>query len=104
MKTKHWKWTALLLAAVMTLPLLPGTGLAAESALPDGPAASGDVWTVTPENAQETLDGAYGSIDGKTIHFSAGTYTDALVLARPTKYSGSNTLYYNMYWDNAKGT
>lgn len=104
MRIPHIKWTGFLLAAIVALPLLPGTGIAAESALPDGPAASGDVWTVTPENAQETLDGAYGSIDGKTIHFSAGTYTDALVLARPTKYSGSNTLYYSMYWDNAKGT
>lgn len=61
-------------------------------ALPTEPTVTGDVITVTPANAQYTLDGAYGSLDGKTIKFSAGTY-DTLVLARPTKYVGSNTTY-----------
>ena len=61
--------------------------------LPEGPAKDGDNWTVTPENAQYTLDGAYGSIDGKTIVFSAGTYP-RLELGRATKYAGSNTDYY----------
>ena len=61
-------------------------------ALPAGPDMSGDVVTVTPANIQYVLDGAYGSIDGKTIHLSAGTY-DQLVLGRPTKYAGSNTEY-----------
>lgn len=42
--------------------------------LPTAPVKSDDVWTVTPANAQYTLDGAYGSISGKTIHFSSGTY------------------------------
>ena len=40
--------------------------------LPAAPIKNGDVWTVTPENAQYTLDGAYGYISGKTIHFSSG--------------------------------
>ncbi|MCD7817483.1 MAG: hypothetical protein LUH07_00290, partial [Lachnospiraceae bacterium] len=62
--------------------------------LPTGPDMSGDVITVTPENAQYTLDGAYGSIDGKTVHFSSGTYSETLVLARPTKFTYSNTKYY----------
>ena len=63
--------------------------------LPTGPAKDGDVWTITPENAQYTLDGAYGSISGKTINFSAGNY-DVLELNRPTKFAGSETKYYNM--------
>lgn len=37
--------------------------------LPEEPAVNGDVWTVNPDNAQYVLDGAYGSIDGKTINF-----------------------------------
>ena len=49
------------------------------------------------------LDGAYGSIDGKTINFGAGTYSDVLVLARPTKYEGSGTKYYNMNWSQETG-
>lgn len=61
--------------------------------LPEGPDMSGTTVTVIPENAQYTLDGAYGSIDGKTIHFSAGTY-EALELGRTTKYAGSGTKYY----------
>ena len=61
--------------------------------LPAGPIVSGNTWTVKPANAQYTLDGAYGSIDGKTIHFSTGEYTEKLILGRPTKYAGSNTEY-----------
>ena len=45
-------------------------------ALPAGPDMSGSVVTVTPENAQYTLDGAYGSINGKTIHFPQGSHID----------------------------
>ena len=52
-----------------------------------------NVWTVNPSNAQYTLDGAYGSINGKTIVFSAGTYKQ-MELGRATKYAGSNTDYY----------
>ena len=64
-------------------------------ALPAAPLVNGDTITVTPDNAQYTLDGAYGSINGKTIHFSAGVYKDVLVLNRPTKYAGSETQYFN---------
>ena len=59
-------------------------------ALPEGPDMSGTEVNVTPENAQYTLDGAYGSIDGKTVHFTDGVY-DALELGRTTKYAGSGT-------------
>lgn len=70
--------------------------------LPAGPAKDGDVWTVNPENAQYTLDGAYGSINGKMINFSAGNY-DVLELNRPTKFAGSETEYYNMTWSETTG-
>ena len=63
--------------------------------LPAAPEQEGDVWTVNPANAQYTLDGAYGSIDGKTIHFDTGEYKDVLVLARPNKFVGSGTTYYS---------
>ena len=96
---------AILLAMVMLLTLLPTGAMALDTttrdtdgydgeALPAGPDTSGDVWTVTPANAQYTLDGAYGSIDGKTINFSSGPYNEVLVLGRATKFSGSGTKYY----------
>ncbi len=96
---------AILLAMVMLLTLLPTAAMALDTPtrdttgydgveLPAGPDTSGDVWTVTPENAQYTLDGAYGSINGKTINFSSGTYDEVLVLGRATKFSGSGTEYY----------
>ncbi len=68
------------------------TGYSGEE-LPEGPDMNGAVVNVTPENAQYTLDGAYGTIDGKTVHFTAGNY-DALELGRTTKYAGSGTKYY----------
>lgn len=63
--------------------------------LPFGPSEGpeSDVWTVNPKNVQYVLDGAYGSIDGKTIVLSEGTYPK-LEFARATKYKGSNTDYY----------
>ena len=67
--------------------------------LPAVPTVDGNVLTVTPANAQYTLDGAYGSIDGKTIRFSAGAY-GTLVLGRPSKYTGAQTTYHTMKWDN----
>ena len=96
---------AILLAMVMLLTLLPTAAMALDTttrdtdgydgaALPAGPDTSGDVWTVTPANAQYTLDGAYGSIDGKTINFSSGPYNEVLVLGRATKFSDSGTEYY----------
>ena len=89
---------AILLVMVMLLTLLPTGAMALDTttrdtdgydsaALPLGPNVSGNVWTVTPENAQYTLDGAYGSIDGKTINFSSGPYDKVLVLGRATKFS-----------------
>ena len=47
----------------------------------EGPDTSGTVVNVTAANAQDVLDGKYGSIDGKTIHFAQGTY-GKLYLAR----------------------
>ncbi len=61
-------------------------------ALPAGPDMSGDVVNVTAANAQYTLDGAYGSIDGKTINFTENI-TETLVLGRPNRFPGSNTKY-----------
>ena len=96
---------AILLVMAMLLTLLPTAAMALDTPtrdttgydgveLPAGPDTSGDVWTVTPENAQYTLDGAYGSIDGKTINFSNGPYDKVLVLGRATKFSCSGTEYY----------
>ena len=61
-------------------------------ALPAGPDMSGDVVNVTAANAQYTLDGAYGSIDGKTINFTENI-SETLVLGRPNRFPGSNTKY-----------
>ena len=68
--------------------------------LPEAPVVSGNVMTVNTENAQYALDGAYGSIDGMTIHFSAGTYPQ-LIFGRPNKYPGSHTIYRHGNFDNA---
>ena len=98
-----------LLALIMSLSLMTAGAMAVDTetrdsagyegeTLPAGPEISGDIWTVTPENAQYTLDGAYGSIDGKTIHFSSGTYGDLLVLGRTNKFTGSGTKYYTGNW------
>ena len=101
---------AILMALCMVMTVMP-TALAAEGGvdptktgykyndkyetLPKEPIIDdkSDTITVTPDNAQYTLDGAYGSISGMTIVFSAGTY-DQLVLGRATKYPGSDTEYY----------
>ena len=72
-------------------PTAEGTGYNGVG-LPAGPDMSGTVVNVNTENAQYTLDGAYGSIDEKTIVFAAGTYNQ-LELGRATKYAGSNTKY-----------
>ena len=68
--------------------------------LPEAPVVSGNVMTVNTENAQYALDGAYGSIDGMTIKFSAGTYPQ-LIFGRPNKYPGSNTIYRHGNFGNA---
>ena len=61
--------------------------------LPAAPTEANGVINVTAANAQYTLDGAYGSIDGKTINFTE-SIGSVLLLGRPTKYAGSNTEYY----------
>lgn len=70
------KALATILALVMALGL---TTMA--WARNEGPDMSGTVVNVTAANAQAVLDGEYGSIDGKTIHFAQGTY-EKLYLAR----------------------
>lgn len=67
--------------------------------LPVAPVVSGNVMTVNTENAQYALDGAYGSIDGMTINFSAGTYPQ-LIFGRPNKYPGSHTIYRHTDFNN----
>ena len=89
---------ATILALVMALGLCSVSWAEGETgyknqALPTGPDMSGTMVEVNAENAQYTLDGAYGSIDGKTIKFTQNI-TTTLILGRPTKYAGSNTKYY----------
>ncbi len=60
--------------------------------IPEGPDMSGSTVNVTAANAQFVLDGAYGSIDGRTINFTENIST-ILVFGRPTKFAGSNTKY-----------
>ena len=70
------KVLATILALVMALGLT--TMAWAGNEVPD---TSGTVVNVTAANAQDVLDGKYGSIDGKTIHFAQGAY-EKLYLAR----------------------
>ena len=70
------KLLAMALALVMCLGVT--TMAWAEDERPD---MNGTVVNVTTANAQDVLDGKYGSIDGKTIHFAQGTY-EKLYLAR----------------------
>ena len=96
------RFFASLLSLCMVVSLLPGTAFATgetassgygDNELPAGPDTTTNEWVVTPANAQYTLDGAYGDINGKTILFSAGSYGE-LELGRATKYAGSTTDYY----------
>ena len=61
-------------------------------ALPATPDMNGEVVNVTAAQAQYVLDGAYGSIDGKTINFTE-SINDTLILGRASKYDGSGTVY-----------
>ena len=70
------KVLATILALVMALGLTTMAWAGNEE-----PVMSGTVVNVTTENAQAVLDGKYGSIDGKTIHFAQGAY-EKLYLAR----------------------
>lgn len=60
---------------------------------------SGEIVDVTAETAQDVLDGRYGDISGKTINFTENVDV-VLDLARPTKYEGSKTIYYNQTGDD----
>ena len=57
-------------------------------ALPAPPDMNGAVVDVTAAQAQYVLDGAYGSIDGKTINFTE-SINDTLILGRASKYDGT---------------
>ena len=52
-----------------------------------------DAYVATPQNAQQVLDGALGSLDGKTVVFAPGEYNDTLYFGRPNSLAGSNTVY-----------
>ena len=86
------KLLSVVLALLMLAVMLPVTAMAEET-LPPAPTMNGNEWTVTTENIQATLDGAYGSIDGKTIILSEGDYSK-IEFGRATAYKGSNTKYY----------
>ena len=83
------KTLATIFAVALGLGAWGATGYNGET-LPAGPDMSGTVINVTAANAQYTLDGAYGSINGKTINFTE-TVPYTLDLARPTKFEGSGT-------------
>ena len=68
------------LATILALVMALGVTTMAWAA-DGGPDMSGTVVNVTAANAQDVLDGKYGSIDGKTIHFAQGAY-EKLYLAR----------------------
>ncbi len=52
-----------------------------------------NAYVATSENAQSVLDGALGSLDGKTVVFASGEYNNALYFGRPNNLAGSNTVY-----------
>ena len=83
------KLLSVVLAIFMLAVMLPVTAMAAEG----DPAPVNGVWNVTPANAQDVLDGKYGSIDGTTIVLGKGDYGQ-LELGRATAYPDSNTKYY----------
>mgnify|MGYP001131117559 CR=1 FL=1 len=83
------KLLSVVLALLMLAVMLPVTAMAADG----DPAPVNGVWNVTPANAQDVLDGKYGSIDGTTIVLGKGDY-GRLELGRATAYAGSNTEYY----------
>ena len=86
------KLLSVVLALLMLAVMLPVTAMADE-ALPTAPTMNGNEWTVTTENIQATLDGAYGSIDDMTLVLAEGNY-DRIEFGRATAYKGSNTMYY----------
>ena len=86
------KLLSVVLALLMLAVMLPVTAMAEET-LPTAPTMNGNEWTVTTENIQATLDGAYGSIDGMTLVLAEGNY-DRIEFGRATAYEGSDTKYY----------
>ena len=80
------KLLIVVLALLMLAVMLPVTAMAEDG----DPAPVNGVWNVTPANAQDVLDGKYGSIDGTTIVLGKGDY-GRLELGRATAYAGSNT-------------
>ena len=83
------KLFSIIMCILMIMCFMPNMAFAEETQ----PTITDTTITVNPSNAQSTLDGKYGSIDGKTIVLSAGTY-DQLILGRATKYEGSNTKFH----------
>ena len=83
------RFLSVVLALLMLAVMLPVTAMAEEG----DPAPVNGVWNVTPANAQDVLDGKYGSIDGTTIVLGKGDYGQ-LELGRATAYPNSNTKYY----------
>lgn len=88
------KLLSVVLALLMLAVMLPVTAMAEEG----DPAPVNGVWNVTPANAQDVLDGKYGSIDGTTIVLGKGDYGQ-LELGRATAYPNSNTKYYTFKGD-----
>ena len=86
---KRKKMIACILSLCMLATMMPVTVMAE-----NGPDMTGTTVDVTADNAQDVLDGKYGDINGKTIHFTEDIEV-VLDLARPTKYQGSGTIYYN---------
>lgn len=74
-----------------TISFKPGLGYKGEI-LPEAPVVIGNTVNVNAANAQYTLDGAYGPIDGKTINFTE-SIEEKLVIGRPNKFAGSKTVY-----------
>ena len=88
MKVK--KLLAGVISAAVVIGAMTVSAFAEDVAAPD---LTGTIVNVTKANAQDVLDGKYGDINGKTINFTENI-TETLDLARPTKYQGSGTAYY----------
>ena len=87
---KVTKLLAGVISAAVVIGAMTVSAFAEDVADPD---LTGTIVNVTKANAQDVLDGKYGDINGKTINFTENI-TETLDLARPTKYQGSGTAYY----------
>ena len=85
------KLFALIMSVLMIACFMPTMAFADVAA----PTVSGDEITVTPENAQATLDGQYGSINGKTVVLTAGTYDMLTIGGVTAETKGDITLTCN---------